>query len=70
MYMIGGDGHVHVQSLLPQDALGMALWLLGFGLWPVAISPSGDLAWPSPGKSPIGVAGAGPELKSHRYHVI
>jgi hypothetical protein len=51
-YMTGGD--VHVRSLPPEDALGTALWLLGFGLWPVAISPPGDSGWASPGKSPIG----------------
>src|SRR5262249_22645985 len=33
-YMTGGD--VHVRSLPPEDALGTALWLLDFGLWPVA----------------------------------
>src|SRR5436305_357327 len=48
----GGDGHI--ESPPPDDALGTALWLLGTGLWPVAISPPGDPNWPSPGKSPIG----------------
>src|SRR5262249_53851865 len=48
----GGD--TYDQSLPPEDPLGTALWLLGFGLWPVAISPHGDPNWPSPGKSPIG----------------
>jgi len=35
-----------------------ALWLLRAGLWPVPISPPDDARAPSPGKSPIGRAGA------------
>jgi hypothetical protein len=44
----------HARPVPPGDALGTALWLLGRGLWPIAISPPGDPRWPSPGKSPIG----------------